>query len=98
MLIDKYKMVPDGLTLHLRGLEWLICISLITDLFYMLAYYLYFLRCIVYGLCSSSSFIVTQEPQGLTTCSTPEPRLRVAHQQPQHYSPLSALLQEVDGV
>lgn len=72
-------MVHDGLTLHLRGLEWLICISLITDLFYMLVYYLYFLLCIVYVLCSSSSFIVTQEPHELTTYSTPEPRVQVVH-------------------
>lgn len=61
-LIYKYKMVHDGLTLHLRGLEWLICISLITDLFYMLVYYLYFLLCIVYVLCYSGSFIVTRSP------------------------------------
>lgn len=75
-------MVHDGLTLHLRGLEWLICISLITDLFHMLVYYLYFFLCIVYVLCSYSSFIVTQEPYGLTTYSTLEPRVPVAHQQP----------------
>lgn len=47
VLIYMYKMVHYGLTLHLRGLEWLICISLITDLFYMLVYYLCFLLCIV---------------------------------------------------
>lgn len=82
VLIYSYKMVHDDLTLHLRGLDWLICISLITDLFYILVYYLYFLLCIVYVLCSSRSFMVTQEPHGLTTYSTPEPRVQVAHQQP----------------
>lgn len=43
MLIYRYKMVHFGLTLRWRGLEWLICISLITDVFYMLVDYLYFL-------------------------------------------------------
>lgn len=47
MLIYRYEMVQFGPTLCLRGLECLICISLITVSFYMLVYYLSLLLCIV---------------------------------------------------
>lgn len=67
MLIYRYKIVHFGLTLRWRGLEWLICILLITDVFYMLVDYLYFLL-LLSVLCSFwlgfffflSIFIVTQ--------------------------------------
>lgn len=60
------------LTLHFGDLSGLICISLITNLFYMLVYYLCFFLCIV-CLCPllllavCSRFIFTQEPHGLNT-------------------------------
>lgn len=44
---SRYKMVHYCLILHLGDLSGLICISLITNLFYKLVYYWYFLLCIV---------------------------------------------------